>query len=85
MYLDLVSLSIIEMASARYSLLESINFEKCLKQYLAEYLELPDPELYTGYSFRRTSVSILANAKADVERLKRHGGWKDRPFSHLRD
>ena len=45
-----------------------------MPQTIAEYLELPDPELYTGYSFRCTSASILANAEADVERLKRHGG-----------
>ena len=43
---------------------------------VAEWLELPDPKLYTGHSFRRTSATLLANAGASMGTLKRHGGWK---------
>lgn len=43
---------------------------------IAEYLNLSNPERYTGHCFRRTSATLLANAGADVNVLKRHGGWK---------
>lgn len=43
---------------------------------IATYLNLPDPELYTGHCFRRTSATILVDAGGDITALKRHGGWK---------
>ena len=43
---------------------------------IAEFLNLPNPELYTGHSFRRTSSTLLVDAGADLLTLKRHGGWK---------
>ncbi|XP_051159761.1 uncharacterized protein LOC127280650 [Leptopilina boulardi] len=43
---------------------------------IATYLKLENPELYTGHSFRRTSVTLLADSGADLITLKRHGGWK---------
>lgn len=42
---------------------------------IATFLKLPEAELYTGHSFRRTSATILADAGADLM-LKRHAGWK---------
>lgn len=60
---------------------------KCTKQVIginkfgnmpkdvATYLKLPDPQLYTGHSFRRTSATLLAGSGADIATLKRHGGW----------
>ncbi|KAF2895723.1 hypothetical protein ILUMI_10447 [Ignelater luminosus] len=43
---------------------------------IAKYLELNNPNSYTGHCFRRSSAMLLANAGADVLSLKRHGGWK---------
>jgi len=43
---------------------------------IANYLNLPDPQAYTGHSFRRTSATLLADSGGDITTLKRHGGWK---------
>lgn len=43
---------------------------------IASYLNLPNPELYTGHSFRRSSATILANSGEDITNIKRLGGWK---------
>lgn len=43
---------------------------------IARLLNLEDAELYTGHCFRRTSVTLLANSGANIDILKRHGGWK---------
>ena len=39
---------------------------------VVKFLVLPNPELYTGHSFRRTSETLLVDSGA----LKSHGGWK---------
>lgn len=43
---------------------------------IATFLKLPNPELYTGHCFRRTSATLLADSGANLTTLKRHGGWK---------
>ncbi|CAH1383311.1 unnamed protein product, partial [Tenebrio molitor] len=43
---------------------------------IAAFLKLPNPEQYSGHSFRRSSVTILVDAGGDITALKRHGGWK---------
>lgn len=43
---------------------------------IAKCLNLPDPNLYTGHCFRRSSATILIDAGGDITSLKRHGGWK---------
>lgn len=43
---------------------------------IAEYLNFREPNLYTGRSFRCTSVTILADSGCNRTTLKRHGGWK---------
>lgn len=43
---------------------------------LAGFLKLPEPALYTGHAFRRSSATLLADSGADISVLKRHGGWK---------
>ncbi|CAH0552504.1 unnamed protein product [Brassicogethes aeneus] len=62
--------------------------EKCTKQpvginkigsvpkNIAEFLGLPNKELYTGHCLRRSSATILVDAGGDLLALKRHGGWK---------
>lgn len=43
---------------------------------IAQFLNLQNPEGYTGHCFRRTSATLLANAGVGLSVLKRHGGWK---------
>lgn len=43
---------------------------------IAAYLNLENPEAYTGHCFRRSSATLLADAGANLLTLKRHGGWK---------
>lgn len=43
---------------------------------IATYLQLSEPERYTGHSFRRTSATLLADSGADITSIKRHGGWR---------
>lgn len=43
---------------------------------VAAFLKLPEPKLYTGHSFRRTSTTIAADAGASFEDLMRLGPWK---------
>ncbi|OXU20647.1 hypothetical protein TSAR_005488 [Trichomalopsis sarcophagae] len=43
---------------------------------VASYLNLADPELYTGHSLRRTSAILLSASGADLVRVKNLGAWK---------
>lgn len=43
---------------------------------IAGYLGLPDPHLYTGHSFRRSSATMLADSGEGITNIKRLGGWK---------
>lgn len=43
---------------------------------IAAFLRLPNPELYTGHSFRRSSATLLANSGEGLTDIKRLGGWK---------
>ncbi|KAJ8912672.1 hypothetical protein NQ315_011031 [Exocentrus adspersus] len=43
---------------------------------IAAYLQLPNPQLCTGHSFRRSSASILADTGEGITSIKRLGGWK---------
>lgn len=43
---------------------------------IARFLELPNPNLYTGHCFRRSSATLLADAGANLTTIKRHGGWR---------
>lgn len=42
---------------------------------IATFLGLQSPNDYTGHCFRRSSASLLVEAGASVDELKRHGGW----------
>lgn len=53
-----------------------INTISKIPQEVASFLNLPEAQLYTGHSLRRSSASLLANAGADITTVKRHGGWK---------
>lgn len=43
---------------------------------MAKFLKLPNPDSYTGHSYRRTGTTIAANNGANLEQLKRIGDWK---------
>lgn len=43
---------------------------------IAAYLQLKNPEHYTGHSFRRSSATMLADSGAGITNVKRLGGWK---------
>lgn len=47
-----------------------------MPKLIATFLKLPNPEEYTGHSFRRSSASLLADSGADIQTVKRHGGWR---------
>lgn len=47
-----------------------------MPEQIAKYLGIPNPEEYTGHSFRRTSATLLVDGGADITTLKRHGGWR---------
>ncbi|KAJ8914630.1 hypothetical protein NQ315_015368 [Exocentrus adspersus] len=51
------------MVSAQYNQLASIVLQKF-------------PKNYTGHCLRRTSATFLADSGADIQTLKRHGGWQ---------
>lgn len=53
-----------------------INKFGYLGKVIANYLDLPNPELFTGHCFRRTSATLLVDSGGDITTLKRHGGWK---------
>lgn len=43
---------------------------------VADFLELPNSETYTGHCFRRSAATMIANSGADLITVKRVGGWK---------
>jgi integrase len=47
-----------------------------MPKQIAEYLNLPNPESYTGHCFRRSSATLLADSEANLTTIKRHEGWK---------
>lgn len=53
-----------------------INKISQVPRTIAAFLNLPNPELYTGHCFRRSSASGLANNGGDLITVKKHGGWK---------
>jgi hypothetical protein len=53
-----------------------INTREKVPKTIAAFLELPNPELYTGHCFRRSSATHIANSGGDLLSIKRLGGWK---------
>lgn len=53
-----------------------INTFGSMPKKIASFLNLPDPQEYTGHCFRRSSTSLLADSGADLLTMKRHGGWR---------
>lgn len=43
---------------------------------IAKFLQLEDPESYTGHSLRRSSATVVADSGAGIDLLKRLGDWK---------
>ena len=53
-----------------------INTMRKIPKQIASWMSLPDPQLYTGHSFRRTLAILLIDGGGDLTDMKRHGGWK---------
>lgn len=53
-----------------------INTIEKIPAAVAKYLKLPNWALYTIHCFGRSSVSLLADAGANLTTIKRHGEWK---------
>ncbi|KAJ8916922.1 hypothetical protein NQ315_013393 [Exocentrus adspersus] len=53
-----------------------VNKFSTIAKNVAIYLNLKDPEKYTGHCLRRTSGTMLVDSGGDITELKRHGGWK---------
>jgi integrase len=53
-----------------------VNMFGKIPRIIASFLNLPNPEQYTGHCFRRSSASLLADSGADLLTVKRHGGWR---------
>lgn len=45
-------------------------------QVVAKYLDLENPQSFTGHCFRRTSASILSNAGVSMGDIRRHSEWQ---------
>ena len=52
------------------------NMIGSVPKFIARYLELENPELYTGHCFRRSSATALADSGASMTTLKRQFRWK---------
>ena len=53
-----------------------INTFNAMSKKVASFLNLPEPQAYTGHCFRRSSTLLLADTGADLMTIKRHGGWR---------
>ena len=42
---------------------------------IAEFLKLPDPQLYTGHCLRRSAATAMGNNGATLNQLMHAGGW----------
>ncbi|KAJ8909867.1 hypothetical protein NQ315_013904 [Exocentrus adspersus] len=47
-----------------------------IPKQIAAFLDLPDVNLYTGHSLRRSSTTVLAVTGANLIEIKQHGGCK---------
>lgn len=52
-----------------------INSFGSIPKKIATKLGLNNPEGYSGHCFRRSSATILVDGGADMQMLKRHGGY----------
>lgn len=46
-----------------------------IPQRIAKWLNLPEPEKFTGHAFRRTAATAAVDAGCDLLNLKKLGGW----------
>lgn len=53
-----------------------INKVRETQKVIALYLNLDNPELFTGHSFRRSAATALSNLGANLMMVKQLGGWR---------
>lgn len=47
-----------------------------MPQKIAQFLNLPDSNKYTGHCLKRISATFLADSGVDLQIIKYHGGWR---------
>ena len=60
----------------RYTGRNILHILMCKMLKSKQYVKVNNCSVFTGHSFRQTSTTLLANAGADIVRIKRHGAWK---------
>lgn len=58
------------------NLVVGINTIGKVPEKIAKWLNLREPQSYTGHAFRRTAATLAAEGGADLLDLKRLGGWQ---------
>lgn len=46
-----------------------------MKAFLAKLLQLPNPKICAGHTFRRKSTTLLGDSVAGIISIKGHGGF----------
>ena len=59
-----------------------VNEIKKVPRFVAEWLKLENPELYTGHSLRRTCATHLADAGAPVPMMKHKFNWNSEKMTN---
>lgn len=52
------------------------NSLQCYGMWIASFLELPTPELYTSHFLKRTAATLIANAGGTTLQIQRAGNWR---------
>lgn len=47
-----------------------------ISEQIATYLQLPNPQRFTGHCFRRTSATLLSDSGANMQMIKQLGRWR---------
>ena len=52
------------------------NMIASIPKFIANYLNLENPEQYTGHCFRRSAATVLADSGASMSTMKRQFRWR---------
>lgn len=52
------------------------NVLRKLPERIAQFLQLRNPQEYTGHCFRSSATTLLSDTGGDLTVIKRHGGWR---------
>lgn len=71
--------SLLLTISHRYKCVNQVTGKNSIAKIpkeMAKFLELPEPDTYTGHSYRRSATTIAADNGATIDDLKRLDLWK---------